>query len=213
MRRLIAFLLIVPLLFFPSCSDETTPESLFREGKYKESISLSNSILHKGLDEKALYYKAASCFSLNLKGEAEEAATLYLLLYSDGEFRNQSNYIILFTGSDLRAVEAGESLLSSGEISHRAMFRLCFLYAYNGMDIEFSRMYKRIRGNLTDAENAFLLIADGKDLSMVFMSFDKILETGSQIDPSLLENARILFENEGKTDLFDSYIASRGIVL
>ena len=74
-------------------------------------------------------------------------------------------------------------------------------------------MYKRIRGNLTDAENAFLLIADGQDLSMVFMSFDKILETGSQIDPSLLENARILFENEGKTDLFDSYIASRGIVL
>ena len=210
MGRFIAFLLIVPLVF-SSCTGRETPESLFREGEYKDSIALSDSILSSRLDEDALYYKAASCFSLGLSGEAEEAATLYLLLYSDGKHRNDALYIILFTDSDTIAVRAGEELMESGELSHRALLRLCFLYAHNDMDAEFSRMYRSIRISLSDAENAFLLIADGDDLSMIFMSFDKIIESGREIDEELLEAASALFGEKGKHDLFESYISSRGI--
>ena len=210
MGRLIVFLLIVPLLLF-SCDEKETPETLFSEGRYKEAISLSNSILMEGLDESALYYKAASCYSLSLKGEAEEAAALYLLVYNEGEFRNQAKYIIFLTGSDADAIEAGEELMASGELSHRSMVRLCFLYAYNDMDIEFSRLYKKIRGELSEIENAFLLIAEGEDLSLIFMAFDKILESGSELDAELLETAADLFADKGKYDLFSSYIDSRGI--
>ena len=151
MGRLIVFLLIVPLLF-SSCEENETPETLFSEGRYKEAISLSNSILMDGLDESALYYKAASCFSLSLNGEAEEAAALYLLVYNEGEFRNQVKYIIFLTGSDADAIAAGEELMASGELSHRSMVRLCFLYAYNDMAIEFSRLYKKYKGISPEAE-------------------------------------------------------------
>ena len=79
------------------------------------------------------------------------------------------------------------------------------------MDIEFSRLYKKIRGELSEIENAFLLIAEGEDLSLIFMAFDKILESGSELDAELLEAAAGLFADKGKYDLFSSYIASRGI--
>ena len=197
MRRFIAFLLIVPL-FISSCSKAETPESLYSNGMYREAIALSDSILRKDLDYEALYYKAASYFSLNVRGEAEEAATLYLLLDEDGEFRNEALYIIFLTGS------------TSG-LSHRSLVRLCFLYAYNDMDIEFSRLYREIRGELTDEENAFLLIAEGKDLSMIFMALDSLLEDGIEPSAELLEAAEKRFIEQGSLDLFQSYVTSRGI--
>lgn len=210
MRRFIAFLLIVPL-FISSCSKTETPESLYSNGMYREAIALADSILRKDLDYEALYYKAASYFSLNVRGEAEEAATLYLLLDEDGEFRNEALYIIFLTGSDEKSITAGDELRKTAGLSHRSLVRLCFLYAYNDMDIEFSRLFREIRGELTDEENAFLLIAEGKDLSMIFMALDSLLEDG--IDPSdeLLEAAEKRFIEKGQLDLFQSYVSSRGI--
>ena len=210
MRRFIAFLLIVPL-FISSCSKAETPESLYSNGMYIEAIALADSILSSSLDYEALYYKAASYFSLKVRGEAEEAATLYLLLDSDGEFRNEALYIIFLTGSDNKSIKAGEELRMTAGLSHSSLVRLCFLYAYNDMDTEFSRLYREIRGELTDEENAFLLIAEGRDLSMIFMALDSLLEDG--IDPSdeLLEAAEKRFIEKGQLDLFQSYVSSRGI--
>lgn len=210
MRRFIAFLLIVPL-FFSSCSKAETPESLYSNGMYREAIALADSILRKDLDYDALYYKAASYFSLNVRGEAEEAATLYLLLDDDGEFRNEALYIIFLTGSDEKSIKAGDELRKTAGLSHRSLVRLCFLYAYNDMDIEFSRLYREIRGELTDEENAFLLIAEGKDLSMIFMALDSLLEDGIEPSAELLEAAEKRFIEQGSLDLFQSYVSSRGI--
>ena len=210
MRRFIAFLLIVPL-FISSCSKTETPESLYSNGMYREAIALADSILRKDLDYEALYYKAASYFSLKVRGEAEEAATLYLLLDSDGEFRNEALYIIFLTGSDNKSIKAGEELRETSGLSHRSLVRLCFLYAYNDMDIEFSRLYREIRGELTDEENAFLLIAEGKDLSMIFMALDSLLEDGIEPSAELLEAAEKRFIEQGSLDLFQSYVSSRGI--
>ena len=210
MRRFIAFLLIVPL-FISSCSKTETPESLYSNGMYREAIALADSILRKDLDYEALYYKAASYFSLKVRGEAEEAATLYLLLDDDGEFRNEALYIIFLTGSDDKSIKAGEELRETSGLSHRSLVRLCFLYAYNDMDIEFSRLYREIRGELTDEENAFLLIAEGKDLSMIFMALDSLLEDGIEPSAELLEAAEKRFIEQGSLDLFQSYVSSRGI--
>ena len=210
MGRFIAFLLIVPL-FISSCSKTETPESLYSNGMYREAIALADSILRKDLDYEALYYKAASYFSLKVRGEAEEAATLYLLLDSDGEFRNEALYIIFLTGSDNKSIKAGEELRETSGLSHRSLVRLCFLYAYNDMDIEFSRLYREIRGELTDEENAFLLIAEGKDLSMIFMALDSLLEAGIEPSDELLEAAEKRFIEQGSLDLFQSYVSSRGI--
>ena len=210
MRRFIAFLLIVPL-FISSCSKTETPESLYSNGMYREAIALADSILRKDLDYEALYYKAASYFSLNVRGEAEEAATLYLLLDDDGEFRSKALYIIFLTGSDEKSIKAGEELRNTAGLSHRSLVRLCFLYAYNDMDIEFSRLYREIRGELTDEENAFLLIAEGKDLSMIFMALDSLLEDGIEPSAELLEAAEKRFIEQGSLDLFQSYVSSRGI--
>ena len=210
MRRFIAFLLIVPL-FISSCSKTETPESLYSNGMYREAIALADSILRKDLDYEALYYKAASYFSLNVRGEAEGAATLYLLLDEDGEFRNEALYIIFLTGSDEKSIKAGEELRKTAGLSHRSLVRLCFLYAYNDMDIEFSRLYREIRGELTDEENAFLLIAEGKDLSMIFMALDSLLEDGIEPSAELLEAAEKRFIEQGSLDLFQSYVSSRGI--
>ena len=210
MRRFIAFLLIVPL-FISSCSKTETPESLYSNGMYREAIALADSILRKDLDYEALYYKAASYFSLNVRGEAEEAATLYLLLDNDGEFRNEALYIIFLTGSDEKSIKAGNELRKTAGLSHRSLVRLCFLYAYNDMDIEFSRLYREIRGELTDEENAFLLIAEGKDLSMIFMALDSLLEDGIEPSAELLEAAEKRFIEQGSLDLFQSYVSSRGI--
>lgn len=210
MRRFIAFLLIVPL-FISSCSKTETPESLYSNGMYREAIALADSILRKDLDYEALYYKAASYFSLNVRGEAEEAATLYLLLDDDGEFRSKALYIIFLTGSDDKSIKAGEELRETSGLSHRSLVRLCFLYAYNDMDIEFSRLYREIRGELTDEENAFLLIAEGKDLSMIFMALDSLLEDGIEPSAELLEAAEKRFIEQGSLDLFQSYVSSRGI--
>ena len=210
MRRFIAFLLIVPL-FISSCSKTETPESLYSNGMYREAIALADSILRKDLDYEALYYKAASYFSLNVRGEAEEAATLYLLLDEDGEFRNEALYIIFLTGSDEKSITAGDELRKTAGLSHRSLVRLCFLYAYNDMDIEFSRLYREIRGELTDEENAFLLIAEGKDLSMIFMALDSLLEDGIEPSAELLEAAERRFIEQGSLDLFQSYVSSRGI--
>ena len=210
MRRFIAFLLIVPL-FISSCSKTETPESLYSNGMYREAIALADSILRKDLDYEALYYKAASYFSLNVRGEAEEAATLYLLLDDDGEFRNEALYIIFLTGSDEKSIKAGDELRKTAGLSHRSLVRLCFLYAYNDMDIEFSRLYREIRGELTDEENAFLLIAEGKDLSMIFMALDSLLEDGIEPSAELLEAAEKRFIEQGSLDLFQSYVSSRGI--
>ena len=203
MRRFIAFLLIVPL-FISSCSKTETPESLYSNGMYREAIALADSILRKYLDSEALYYKAASYFSLNVRGEAEEAATLYLLLDEDGEFRNEALYIIFLTGSDEKSIKAGDELRKTAGLSHRSLVRLCFLYAYNDMDIEFSRLYREIRGELTDEENAFLLIAEGKDLSMIFMALDSLLEAGIEPSDELLEAAEKRFIEQGSLDLFQS---------
>ena len=210
MRRFIAFLLIVPL-FISSCSKTETPESLYSNGMYREAIALADSILRKDLDYEALYYKAASYFSLNVRGEAEEAATLYLLLDNDGEFRNEALYIIFLTGSDEKSIKAGDELRKTAGLSHRSLVRLCFLYAYNDMDIEFSRLYREIRGELTDEENAFLLIAEGKDLSMIFMALDSLLEDGIEPSAELLEAAEKRFIEQESLDLFQSYVSSRGI--
>ena len=210
MRRFIAFLLIVPL-FISSCSKTETPESLYSNGMYREAIALADSILRKDLDYEALYYKAASYFSLNVRGEAEEAATLYLLLDNDGEFRNEALYIIFLTGSDEKSIKAGDELRKTAGLSHRSLVRLCFLYAYNDMDIEFSRLYREIRGELTNEENAFLLIAEGKDLSMIFMALDSLLEDGIEPSAELLEAAEKRFIEQGGLDLFQSYVSSRRI--
>ena len=131
MRRFIAFLLIVPL-FISSCSKAETPESLYSNGMYIEAIALADSILSSSLDYEALYYKAASFFSLKVRGEAEEAATLYLLLYSDGKYRTEALSIIFMTGSDSKALDAGKELMEYDLLGHRGKTRLCLLYALNG---------------------------------------------------------------------------------
>ena len=109
MRRLLLVLLVMSFLLF-SCSEKESPESLYNQGKLKEAIALSDRILSESLDEDALYYKAVSYYSLDITGEAEEAATLYLLLYSDGKYRTEALSIIFMTGSDSNALDAGKGL-------------------------------------------------------------------------------------------------------
>lgn len=207
MRRLLAVLLVMSFLLF-SCSEKESPESLYNPGKLKEAIALSDRILSESLDEDALYYKAISYYSLDITGEAEEAATLYLLLYSDGKYRTEALSIIFMTGSDSKALDAGKELMEYDLLGHRGKTRLCLLYALNGDYNSFRSLYETIQGELTASENAYLLIVGRSDTSMILMAIERLLDEGSDYSDIIINRASRLLEKRGEDGMFTEFLSS-----
>ena len=177
---LMAFL-ILPLLF--SCSnDENSLSSLIDGGKYSEALAAADVILSEKLDEEALYTKLVSQLRMGMLRDAGKTASLYVMLFDENEehLERALSAVIHFSGNDGFAAAAGERLSKLrplGKSESMALFLRCIEL---GRIPDAEMIYRNIRSELSESENAYMLLRMEENPSLVLASLESLYgEQGS----------------------------------